>query len=82
MRRLDQLLANLGYCSRRAARDFLRAHAVSDRNGARLVDPSKKVEASAVLVDGAPFDHPDGLLILAHEAAAVLGGEVVDVTHA
>jgi len=67
MRRLDQLLANLGYCSRRAARDFLRAHVVSDRTGARLVDPSRKVEASAVLVDGAPLDHPDGLLILMHK---------------
>ena len=67
MRRLDQLLANLGYCSRRAARDFLRTHGVSDRNGARLLDPSKKVEASAVLVDDAPLDHPDGLLILMHK---------------
>lgn len=67
MRRLDQLLANLGYCSRRAARDFLRTRVVSDRTGTRLLDPSKKVAAAAVLVEGAALDHPDGLLILMHK---------------
>lgn len=63
MRRLDQLLANLGYCSRRETRDFLKKHAVTVR-GAPARDPSAKVDASAVLIDGEPPDHPDGLLLL------------------
>lgn len=67
MRRLDQLLANLGYCSRREARDFLRAHEVRGSAGARLTQPALKVEAATVRVDGEPLDHPDGLLLLLHK---------------
>jgi len=67
MRRLDQLLANLGYCSRREARDFLRAHGVRGGDGARLTQPALKVEAATVRIDGEPLDHPDGLLLLLHK---------------
>jgi len=63
MRRLDQLLANLGYCSRREARDFLKQHAVTVR-GVAVRDPSGKAHAADVLIDGAPLDHPDGLLLV------------------
>lgn len=63
MRRLDQLLANLGYCSRREARDFLKKHAVTVK-GKAIRDPSDKAHAADVLVDGAPLDHPGGLLLL------------------
>jgi 16S rRNA pseudouridine516 synthase len=63
MRRLDQLLANLGYCSRREARDFLKKHAVTVR-GVSVRDPSAKAHAADVLIDGAPLDHPDGLLLV------------------
>ncbi len=63
MRRLDQLLANLGYCSRREARDFLKKHAVTVR-GVAVRDPAGKVLAADVLVDGAPLDHPEGLLLV------------------
>lgn len=63
MRRLDQLLANLGYCSRREARDFLKKHAVTVR-GEPVRDPSAKADPSGVLVDETPLDHPDGLLLL------------------
>ena len=67
MRRLDQLLANLGYCSRREARDFLRDHEVRDRDGTRLTQPALKVDPAAVRIDGEPLDHPDGLLLLLHK---------------
>ncbi len=63
MRRLDQLLASLGYCSRREARDFLKKHAVTLR-GQPVRDPSEKAAPSDVLVDGEPLDHPGGLLLL------------------
>lgn len=70
MRRLDQLLANLGYCSRREAKAFVRAHAVTlatDPNAAPLTDPSRKVDPAAVRVDGEPLDHPDGILLVFHK---------------
>jgi 16S rRNA pseudouridine516 synthase len=67
MRRLDQLLANLGYCSRREARDFLRTHEVHGGDGARLTQPALKVDPASVRIDGEPLDHPDGLLLLLHK---------------
>jgi 16S rRNA pseudouridine516 synthase len=67
MRRLDQLLANLGYCSRRESRDFLRAHEVRDAGGTRLTQSALKVDPTGVRVDGEPIDHPDGLLLLLHK---------------
>lgn len=67
MKRLDQLLANLGYCSRREAKAYLRGHAVTLADGTVLNDPSKKVDPAAVRVDGEPLDHPDGLLLLVNK---------------
>ena len=58
LRRLDQLLSNLGYCSRRSARDFLKSHSVL-ADGIRITDPSRKVVSAGLLVDGQPLDHPD-----------------------
>ena len=65
-RRLDQLLANLGYCSRSEARDWLNADCVTVR-GKPVYDPSTKASAADVLVDGAPLDHPEGLLLLVNK---------------
>ncbi len=66
MRRLDQLLANLGYCSRREARDWVASGAVTVR-GEIADDFSAKANAADVTVDGQPLDHPDGLLLLLHK---------------
>ena len=66
MRRLDQLLANLGYCSRREARDWIDAGRVTIR-GKIADDPGTKAHAADVLVDGQALDHPDGLLLLLHK---------------
>lgn len=63
VRRLDQLLSNLGYCSRREARDWLDAGCVTVR-GQPADDVSQKVSPAEVRVDGEPLDHPDGLLLL------------------
>lgn len=67
-RRLDQLLASLGYCSRRGSRDFLRRHEVTV-NGERVGQVAQKALPEAVRVDGEPLDHPDGLLVLLNKPA-------------
>lgn len=66
MRRLDQLLANLGYCSRSEARDWIDAGAVTVR-GEPAGSPSEKADPADVQVDGEPLDHPDGLLLVLHK---------------
>lgn len=66
MRRLDQLLANLGYCSRREARALVRSGAVTV-NGRPATDCGAKVDPAAVRFEGEPLDHPDGLLLLLHK---------------
>jgi 16S rRNA pseudouridine516 synthase len=63
MRRLDQLLASLGYCSRSEARDWVAAGAVAIR-GEPARNVSQKADPADVRVDGAPLDHPEGLLLL------------------
>ncbi|HRI82658.1 MAG TPA: pseudouridine synthase [Opitutaceae bacterium] len=71
MRRLDQLLANLGYCSRREARAWIDARRVTV-NGIVADDPGQKAASAAVQVDGEPLDHPDGLLLLLHKPAGLV----------
>jgi len=66
MRRLDQLLSNLGYCSRREARAWVEDGRVTV-NGAVADDFGAKADPAAVRVDGEPLDHPDGLLLLLHK---------------
>lgn len=66
MIRLDQLLSSLGYCSRREARDWIKAGAVIVA-GAEADDVSTRVNPAEVLVDGEPLDHPAGLLLLLHK---------------
>ncbi|TSJ79437.1 pseudouridine synthase [Rariglobus hedericola] len=63
MRRLDQLLANLGYCSRREARDWIKKNAVTVK-GKAVRDPSDKAHAADVLINGEPLDHPEGILLV------------------
>ncbi|HEY9155451.1 MAG TPA: pseudouridine synthase [Opitutaceae bacterium] len=63
MRRIDQWLANLGYCSRREADAWLDAGRVTV-SGIHAADTSRKVAAKDLRVDGEPLDHPDGILIL------------------
>jgi len=66
MRRLDQLLANLGYCSRREAREWIRSGRVTIA-GKVEKDFGAKANPADVRLDGEPLDHPDGLLLLVHK---------------
>jgi 16S rRNA pseudouridine516 synthase len=71
MRRLDQWLANLGYCSRREARGWVEAERVTIR-GEPVDDFGAKAEAADVRVDGEPLDHPEGLLLLLHKPVGLV----------
>jgi 16S rRNA pseudouridine516 synthase len=71
MRRLDQLLANLGYCSRREARAWIQAGRVTVR-GEVEDDFGAKASPAEVRVDGEPLDHPDGLLLLLHKPVGLV----------
>ena len=71
MRRLDQLLANLGYCSRREARGWIEAGRVTVA-GRPVEDPGRKVAPGEVLIDGEPLDHPAGLLLLLHKPVGLV----------
>jgi 16S rRNA pseudouridine516 synthase len=64
--RLDRLLANLGYGSRRDANRLVRDGHVTVDNSA-ITDPATKVEPSVVRVDGEPLDHPAGIFVALHK---------------
>lgn len=63
MRRIDQILASLGYGSRREVRQWIESGRVTVR-GSRETDPGAKALAGEVRIDGEPLDHPSQLLIL------------------
>jgi 16S rRNA pseudouridine516 synthase len=71
MRRLDQLLANLGYCSRREARDWIRSGRVTVR-GVVVDDFGAKADPADVRLDGEPLDHPEGLLLMLHKPVGLV----------
>ena len=71
MRRLDQLLANLGYCSRREARGWIQAGRVTVR-GQATDDFGVKADPADVQIDGEPLDHPAGLLLLVHKPTGLV----------
>ncbi|HXQ80970.1 MAG TPA: pseudouridine synthase [Opitutaceae bacterium] len=68
MRRIDQLLASLGYGTRREVREWLGTGRVTVR-GVPAVEPGARVEPDDVRVDGEPLDHPGQLLILLNKPA-------------
>jgi 16S rRNA pseudouridine516 synthase len=71
VRRLDQLLASLGYCSRREARAWLANGRVTVA-GQPVRDPAHKAAPAEVQVDGEPLDHPDGLLLALHKPVGLV----------
>ena len=71
MRRLDQLLTNLGYCSRSEARDWVRDGRITVK-GKSVKDFGAKADPVEVRIDGEPPDHPDGLLLLLHKPVGLV----------
>jgi 16S rRNA pseudouridine516 synthase len=68
MRRLDQLLASLGYGSRREVREWIEAGRVTVK-GSSVSDAGTRVEAGDVRIDGEAPDHPGELLIMLNKPA-------------
>jgi len=71
MPRLDQLLASLGYGSRREVSDWIRDGRVAV-GGAPVRDASRRADAAAVRIDGDALDHPGGLLLLLNKPAGIV----------
>ncbi len=63
--RLDQLIASLGYGSRREATRWIQEGRV-ECEGAE-VTPESRLDPSRVRFDGEALDHPQGLLVLLHK---------------
>ena len=64
--RLDRLLSNLGYCSRREVALCLREGWVRAIDG-RPLRPDSAVEHGEILFDDQPLDPPQGLLLMLHK---------------
>jgi 16S rRNA pseudouridine516 synthase len=71
LRRLDQLLSSLGYCTRREVSILLRDERVL-LDGKPIRDASLKVNAINITVDNEPLDFPDGLLVMLHKPVGVV----------
>jgi len=67
-RRLDQILANYGYCSRSEAKLWIRGGRVTV-NGHVVTSAEKKAAPDSVLIDGQAIECPAGILALLHKPA-------------
>jgi 16S rRNA pseudouridine516 synthase len=70
-RRLDQILARYGYCSRSEARAWICAGRVLV-NGAQAASVSNKATPESVRVDGEMIECPEGILALLHKPAGYI----------
>lgn len=68
LRRLDQILASLGYGSRTEVKKIVHAKRVTV-HGEVERDPGAKADPAAVRLDGEPLELPDGLFVLFHKPA-------------
>jgi 16S rRNA pseudouridine516 synthase len=68
MRRLDQILASLGYGSRSQVRGWIEAGRVTVK-GSPETDAGTRADPGDVRIDGEPPDHPGELLIMLNKPA-------------
>ncbi|HEY1848158.1 MAG TPA: pseudouridine synthase [Opitutaceae bacterium] len=71
MRRLDQILASLGYGSRSEVREVIAAGRVTV-GGKPETDAARKADAHSVRIDGEELDHPEGILLLLNKPAGLV----------
>lgn len=71
MRRVDQLLSSLGYCTRKEAQRLCATGRVKVGD-ALCDDASRRVEPSTVRLDDEALEFPDGLLVLMHKPVGVV----------
>ncbi|MGO4892943.1 pseudouridine synthase [Flavobacterium sp. W21_SRS_FM6] len=63
LKRLDQTLSNLGYCSRREVRYWLKDKRIKIAEQL-ATNPAQKVDPASVSVDGESLDHPGDILVM------------------
>jgi 16S rRNA pseudouridine516 synthase len=63
LRRVDQLLSSLGYCSRKEAQLLCDEERLV-AGGQPITKASQKVDGAEVLLDGEPLDFPNGLVVM------------------
>jgi 16S rRNA pseudouridine516 synthase len=66
MRRLDQILSSIGYCSRREVPALVKDGRISI-NGVPAKRADERVDPATVLYDGEPLEAPNGLLAILHK---------------
>ncbi len=66
LRRVDQLLSSLGYCSRKEAQALCDEQRLTV-NGDIVTKSSTKVESTQLQLDGELLDFPEGLFVLLHK---------------
>ncbi|MFC1536274.1 pseudouridine synthase [Pseudomonadota bacterium] len=67
LERLDRLLSNLGYGSRKDVSFWIKEGLITvDEQPAKST--SQKADAGSVKIEGNPLDHPDGLTLIYHKA--------------
>lgn len=71
MRRLDQLLSSLGYCSRKEAQALCDEGRVLVGSEV-LDDASRRVDPDQVKLDDQPLEFPNGLLIMLHKPVGLV----------
>ncbi|MCU0609441.1 MAG: rRNA pseudouridine synthase [Chitinispirillaceae bacterium] len=64
--RIDRILSNFGYCTRKQARAWIKQGRVTVK-GSVADDFAAKVDLHDVMVDDAPLDHPDGIYMAFHK---------------
>ena len=64
LKRVDQILSQCGYCSRREAGHWVKRKRVWTVSGEPVLSPSQKIDPTQILVDREPLDHPEGVLIM------------------
>lgn len=69
--RLDRLLANLGYGSRREVTPIIKGGHVTVA-ATTVRDPNAKVQAADVRLDGEALDHPNGILVMLNKPVGIV----------
>jgi len=64
--RLDKLLSNLGYGSRKEVQRWVKQKLI-EHDGKPVRSASDKVDPLKVTFDGEPLDHPEGLTLIYHK---------------
>lgn len=66
LKRLDQTLSNLGYCSRREVRYLIKNKRLRI-DGELATNAAQKVDPNAVSIDGQPLEHIGNILVMLHK---------------